>query len=85
MAYFANSSEGAYFDSQCDECLQEDPDACCPVWAAQVHGNYAQCNNKEFEATLNCLVNEKGECQMKPIIDELRNKEADRKNEVKLF
>ena len=85
MAYFANGSEGEYFDNQCTEYLHGDPDFCCPIAAMQMLFNYDQCRNKKLEEAMNVLVNEKGDCQMKPIIDELRNKEDDRKNEVKLF
>ncbi len=85
MAYFANSSEGEYFDNQCDECLHSDIDIACPVSMVQLMFNYDQCCNKKLEEAMTCLVNKTGDCQMKPFIDVLRNKEADRKNEVKLF
>lgn len=63
MAYFPNGSSAEVFDRQCFDCaFGEDP---CPVWLAQQTGNYKQCGNEDFEKTMNCLVSEDGECQMR--------------------
>ncbi len=62
MAYFANSSEGECFDSQCSICKYgEDP---CPIAYVQMTYNYDACNNEVATKILNDLVSEGGLCQM---------------------
>ncbi len=72
MAYFPNSSSGMEFDETCCECIHEDPEAGCPVALVQMSFNYDQTDNKKLAEALTMLINEKGECQMKPHIDKLR-------------
>ncbi len=73
MAYFPNSSAGAILDNQCYKCPIPD-DAPCPIIYVQTIYNYEQLDEdgKETKVTevMNCLVNEKGICQMKPILEE---------------
>ena len=59
------------FDATCCECIHEDPEAGCPVALVQMSFNYDQTDNKKLAEALTMLVNEKGECQMKPYIDRL--------------
>lgn len=75
MAYFSNGSEGMYLEAQCCECLLPG-DAPCPVLLAQLNHNYEQFDeegspNKVAEI-LNILVNEKGDCQMMPLLDQFK-------------
>ena len=72
MAYFSNSTEGMVLDSQCDECIHEDPEAGCPVAFIQMNYNYIQVGNTNLEQILLALVDKNGCCQMKPHIDRLR-------------
>lgn len=72
MAYFPNGSAGEYLDNQCGECPLP-MDAPCPILSVQLDYNYEQ-HDKEGLRTkvsevLNRLVNEKGDCQMKPLLD----------------
>lgn len=70
MAYFSNGSEGSYLDEQCDECAVAN-DAPCPVLFVQTHYNYDQLKdgNELLREAINMLVDEKGNCKMKTIID----------------
>ena len=82
MAYFSNGTEGEILDEQCAECSVAD-DAPCPVLWVQTTYNYSQID-KDGEPTLlseaiNCLVDEKGQCKMKVIIDKhLVNKKQEK-------
>ena len=74
MAYFSNGSEGGILDEQCAECVL--PDNCpCPVLWVQMDFNYKQLDKKGERTmvsdVLDCLINEKGECQMKIQLDKL--------------
>jgi len=75
MAYFANGTEGDYLDAQCCECVLPD-DAPCPILFMQMTYNYKQFDNHgektEMSDVMNCLVNEKGICQMKLLLDKLK-------------
>jgi hypothetical protein len=75
MAYFPNGCAGEILDNQCSECKLPD-DAPCPILFVQMTYNYDQIGDDGEETQLaevmNLLVNEKGICQMKPIIDGLR-------------
>lgn len=67
MAYFSNSSEGMILDEQCANCVfGKDP---CPIALVQMENNYEQKNNPRLRSAMNCLVNEKGLCQMKALVD----------------
>lgn len=71
MAYFSNSTEGMILEEQCAECPVAN-DAPCPILWVQITYNYEQIQNGErtkMSELMDCLVNEKGECQMKPIIE----------------
>lgn len=70
MAYFSNGSEGCALDAQCSDCRIPN-DAPCPILWVQMTYNYDQLDkgNEKLREAMNCLVNERGECQMKPIID----------------
>ena len=71
MAYFSNGTEGEILDEQCFECLHsiDDFTIYCPIAAVQAEFNYRQCKNPELKAAMNFLIDEKGNCQMKPIIE----------------
>lgn len=73
MAYFSNSTEGMYLDEQCARCIHEDPNDGCPVAFVQQIFNYDQIGNDYLQKAMNLLVNESGDCQMKPLIDKLRS------------
>lgn len=46
MGYFPNGTEGImYQEDWCDRCVH-DRNQDCPVWAAHLLHNYAECNNK---------------------------------------
>lgn len=77
MAYFANSTEGETLDVQCDQCIHEDPDAGCPIALVQMEYCYSQIGNKLLEECLNMLINEKGICQMKPVIEKYCQEKKD--------
>lgn len=72
MAYFSNSSEGDILDIQCDQCIHEDPEAGCPIAFVQQIFNYDQIGNENLQKAITMLIDEKGICQMKPLIDKLR-------------
>ena len=68
MAYFSTGSEGMKLDVQCSWCPIPD-DTPCPILLAQTHYNYDQNGNRDLARCLNILVNKKGECMMKPILE----------------
>lgn len=71
MAYFPNGTAGTVLDEQCDKCLllASDP---CPILLVQLNYNYEQLDKEGKEnkigELLNCLVDEKGICQMAPLL-----------------
>jgi hypothetical protein len=67
MAYFANGSEGAILDNQCDECIHGISEEMCPVAFVQMNYNYTQ--KGDLTKCLNYLIDEHGICQMKRAID----------------
>lgn len=76
MAYFSNGTEGEALDEQCWECLHSEDDlTLCPIMAIQMEFNYKQCDekNKDLRAAMNMLVDDKGSCLMKPLIDKIKN------------
>lgn len=75
MAYFSNSSEGAFFDEQCAECIHADEGALCPVAHVQMMYNYDQCadSQEKLRQVLTILVSDDEGCQVKPLIDKLRS------------
>lgn len=77
MAYFSNSGEGAILDEQCCECIIPDDDP-CPMLLVQVMHNYDQ-KEKRVGDILNSLINEDGQCQMKPILDKIQLTGHDRR------
>jgi len=68
MAYFANSTEGAILDAQCDQCLHTNPDIGCPIALVQMTFNYSQCDNEELKEAMNMLIDKDGRCNMRPLI-----------------
>ena len=71
MAYFSNGTEGDILNQQCCDCPLPD-DSPCPILLMQLTFNYKQIiNGKPSLASevMNTLVNKKGECQMKPLLD----------------
>jgi len=70
MAYFSNGTEGEVLDEQCGECRLPD-DAPCPILFVQGMFNYKQIGRKQLKKAMNILVDKKGNCQMKPLIDDL--------------
>ncbi len=70
MAYFSNSTEGATLDTQCGQC-QVANDAACPILFVQMEYNYEQLDegNETLRECMNLLIDEDGNCRMKPIID----------------
>ena len=63
------------FDATCCECIHDDPDAACPIALIQTLYNYEQIGNKLLENAINMLVNARGVCKMKPLIDKLRERD----------
>ena len=66
MVYFADES---IVDAQCDMC-ELDIDMPCPILQVQLEYNYKQVNNPDLKAAMNILINEKGICQMRLILNE---------------
>ena len=92
MAYFPNGSSGEFFEDQCYDCPLgagwEDPRQesffgfqrelrPCPVAFIQYEFNYSQVGNKDLESAMNQLVNEKGVCQVRQQLVELRTLKAE--------
>ncbi len=74
MAFFANGSEGVRMDEQCESCIHQDPDAGCPIMLLQINFNYDQISNPKLSQAMNMLINKKGICQMKPVIEKYYRK-----------
>lgn len=70
MAYFSNGSEGEILDQQCCDCIVND-DAPCPVLFVQMEFNYDQLKkgNESLQKAMNILIDKKGICQMKKVLD----------------
>ena len=73
MAYFPNGTAGEVLGNQCADCHLSS-EAPCPILWVQMTYNYSQLDS-EGERTavsdvMDCLVNDDGICQMKPVIDE---------------
>ena len=68
MAYFANGSEGAVFDNQCAACPLGE--LWCPVALVQLTYNYSQVDNPQLRKAMTMLVDDKGICQLKPLIEQ---------------
>lgn len=62
MAYFANGSEGAAFEIQCQKCVFGEK--ACPIALAQMVYNYDACNNEVAREILDTLVTNDGTCNM---------------------
>lgn len=71
MAYFSNGSEGAYLYNQCLDCIHYVEDLGCPVALVQMLYNYDQMKegNEKLREAMNLLINENGQCLMKPVIE----------------
>lgn len=73
MAYFPNGSAAEYLDNQCCQCILPE-DAACPILLVQLSFNYEQLDSEgkpnKVAEVMNALINEKGDCQMKPLLDE---------------
>jgi uncharacterized OB-fold protein len=86
MAYFSNGSEGFEFDCECSDCLLYDEP--CPIAMVQLEHNYDTCNNQLARTILNRLVKQDENmkyigCQMKPLIDKLKNGNDENPRETK--
>ena len=68
MAYFANSSEGDVLEEQCADCPLGR--LVCPVASIQSMFNYDQCGQPMLEDAMSMLVDNKGICQVKLLIDQ---------------
>lgn len=72
MAYFPNGTASQYLDNQCGECLIP-MDKPCPILYVQLTYNYEQFDEDgkptKTSEVIDCLVNKKGDCQMKPLLD----------------
>ena len=62
MAYFANGSDGSYFEQQCTLCKYGEQ--ACPIAWVQTDNNYEACNNKVAKKILDYLVKDDGTCIM---------------------
>lgn len=75
MAYFSNSTEGMVLDEQCCSCVlfnaEYPSDLWCPIAYVQMDYNYKQIGNDLAREIINQLVNEEGECQLKPTLEKL--------------
>lgn len=68
MAYFPNGTAGEVLDDQCAKCpLGQGP---CPITWVQMTYNYDQCDNPKLADCLNDLVDEKGQCKLKPLLEQ---------------
>lgn len=49
MGYFSNGIEGEFYeDKYCSRCIHgQNEDKFCPVWAAHMLHNYAECNKPD--------------------------------------
>jgi hypothetical protein len=75
MAYFSNGSEGMIFDDECGECKYGQ--GACPIALVHQLYNYDQVKNPLARQILNTLVTQNVDgkyigCQMKPMIDSLK-------------
>lgn len=68
MAYFANGSEGATLDAQCDACPLSKKS--CPVYEVQSLFNYEQLRVPTLRYTLRRLVGDDGRCRLRPLVVE---------------
>ena len=71
MAYFPNGSAGDHLDSQCDQCLHQEPEIGCPIAFVQTNFNYEQLSDgqEKLREAITMLVDDKGNCRMKPLIE----------------
>lgn len=84
MAYFSNGSDNRLI-SMCEDCLHEDPDAGCPIAYVHLTYNYDQLKNVKLQECLNALINEKGECLMRPYVMELKSSPKPDKETLNIF
>ena len=70
MAYFPNGTSAMVLHDQCDKCILPN-DAPCPILNVQYTYNYDQCNEgqEKLQGAMNMLIDEKGICQMKLLLD----------------
>lgn len=66
MAYFSNGSEGEYLENQCATCPLGDK--LCPVRHVQLMHNYDQCTNPQLKSAMEILIDEDGDCQLRPLL-----------------
>lgn len=77
MAYFPNGTAGMVLAYQCGECLHGMADGIgCPIALVQFTYNYTQIGNAKLRECLEYLIDKKGDCQMKPLIDKYYNENA---------
>jgi hypothetical protein len=83
MAYFSNGTEGMVLDNQCSECIYgEEP---CPIALMQLEFNYEQIGNTLARRIMDTLIDEKGICQMKKLIDAMPNQTQENKNQLDIW
>lgn len=65
--YFSNGTEGMIWtEKNCFDCAHLEDDGGCPVMDVHAILNYRQCDDKEIEAVLNDLINDKTrKCNLK--------------------
>ena len=82
MAYFPNGTAGGHLEVQCAGCpVGRDPEAPCPVLWVQFEYNYRQLDegNEVLREAMNWLIDEKGDCQMKKVMEQADPEEPGRK------
>lgn len=77
MAYFPNATAGDILEQQCADCPLGDgiEEESCPILLVQLLYNYDQCDNKKLAEAMNCLINEDGICQMRPLLGSGKRKQ----------
>jgi len=87
MGYFANGTDGMYFDEQCSRCIhdQDEIGVGCPVALVQSLYNYDQHKEgqEKLKECLTHLVDDAGDCKMKEMID-LKYIKREDPNQMKL-
>jgi len=89
MAYFSNGTEGMYFDEQCHNCIHGmNDEVMCPIVYVQTTYNYDQLNkgNEQLRDAMTYLVDERGDCQMKKVMEEVGIKfDLSERDQIELF
>lgn len=70
MAYFANGTEGDVLEEQCSTCPLGEKG--CPIIHVQMMYNYDQIGIPKLREAMNMLVDEKGKCQLRPLVVDMK-------------